>query len=102
MCDLFVLPSRFDCFGIAFVEAMTFGLPCIGRKICAMPEIIDEGINGELVTSDDSEELASLIEKICVGDTYRLYSEKAIEKAKKFTWQNVCSDMLKIIKNDMK
>ena len=69
--DLFVLPSRYDCFGISFVEAMTFGIPCIGRNIMAMPEIIDEGKNGELVTSDDPDELAELINKICTDPASR-------------------------------
>lgn len=102
-CDLFVLPSRFDCFGIAFVEAMTFGLPCIGRKICAMPEIIDEGVNGELVTDDDPEKLVLLIEKICSdSEIYNRYSRNAVEKAKRFTWENVCSDIMRIIKDDIK
>ena len=98
-CDLFVLPSRFDCFGISFVEAMTFGLPCIGRKICAMPEIIDEGINGELITKDDPVELAELISKICLNEElYASYSKSAIEKAKKFTWDNVSQNIMNIIR----
>lgn len=99
-CDLFVLPSRFDCFGIAFVEAMAFGLPCIGRKICAMPEIIDEGVNGELVTSDDPNELAELISKICFcSSLYASYSANALEKSKKFNWEVVAGDIMKVIKN---
>ncbi|MCQ2470447.1 MAG: glycosyltransferase family 4 protein [Clostridia bacterium] len=101
-CDLFVLPSRFDCFGIAFVEAMTYGLPCIGRSICAMPEIIDEGINGELVHNDNPEKLAELIEKICSDSAfYASYSRNAIEKSKRFTWQRVCEDIMNVIRNDM-
>lgn len=102
-CDLFVLPSRFDCFGIAFAEAMTFGLPCIGRNICAMPEIIDEGINGELVEDDDPVKLAELIEKICSdSELYRSYSLNAIEKAKRFTWERVCADIMDIIYKDIR
>ncbi len=30
--SLFALPTRFDCFGIAFVEAMYHRLPCIGSN----------------------------------------------------------------------
>ncbi len=98
-CDLFVLPSRFDCFGISFVEAMTFGLPCIGRNICAMPEIIDEGVNGELITKDDPLQLAELINKICSDPTlYASYSASARQKAKQFTWRNVADNIMKIIK----
>lgn len=100
-CDLFVLPSRFDCFGIAFTEAMAYGLPCIGRNICAMPEIIDAGQNGELVTGDDPEELASLIQKICgSADRYHRYSESALEKAKRFTWENVAASIMQCIEKD--
>lgn len=96
--DLFVLPSRFDCFGIAFAEAMAYGLPCIGRNICAMPEIIDAGQNGELVTGDDPQELASLIRKICgSAETYRQYSENALKKTKQFTWENVVDSMMQCI-----
>lgn len=99
--DLFVLPSRFDCFGIAFVEAMTFGLPCIGRKLCAMPEIIDEGINGELITDDNPEKLAGLIFKICSNESlYHRYSENAIKKAKVFTWENTAKRIMNVLNSN--
>ena len=39
--DLLVMPSRFEGFGIVFAEALSRGLPCVGRRACAMPEIID-------------------------------------------------------------
>ena len=101
LCDVFVLPTRFDCFGIAFTEALAFGMPCIGRKICAVPEIIDEGKNGEMVTSDDPDELAALIMKIVSdGTLYSEYSKNAIEKAKIFTWDRVCGNIAEIIKNN--
>ena len=98
LCDIFVLPSRFDCFGIAFVEAMSFGLPCVGRNICAMPEIIDRGINGELVDSDDPTELAELIAKIAAPQNYSKYSEAAIKKSRKFTWEKVAQDITNVIR----
>ncbi len=59
--DLFVMPSRFEGFGIAFVEALIRGLPCIGRRACAMPEIIDEASGGRLVDTEDPHELAELV-----------------------------------------
>ncbi|MCR5485600.1 MAG: glycosyltransferase family 4 protein [Clostridiales bacterium] len=97
-CSLFVLPSRFDCFGISFIEAMSYGLPCIGRNICAMPEIIDEDKNGELIGSDDPTELAEKIVKILSdGDRYKSYSENAEKKSKLFSWDKTVNSMLDVI-----
>jgi glycosyltransferase involved in cell wall biosynthesis len=56
--QVFVLPSWREPFGIAFIEAMAFGLPCVGTRIEAIPEIIDEGRTGFLIPPGDANELA--------------------------------------------
>jgi glycosyltransferase involved in cell wall biosynthesis len=58
---VFCMPSRYEPFGIAFVEAMSAGLPCIGTTKWAMPEIIDPGTTGWLVTDGAVEELAKVL-----------------------------------------
>jgi glycosyltransferase involved in cell wall biosynthesis len=57
--SLFVLPSLYEPFGIVFAEAFAFKNPCIGTDICAMPEIIEEGKGGFLVSPDDPRALAN-------------------------------------------
>lgn len=95
---LFVLPSLFDFFGMAFIEAMCFGLPCIGRNICAMPEIIDEGVNGELVKDNDPQSLADLIVKITGNsEKYEEYSRQALKKSSLFSWEKTANKMLDVI-----
>lgn len=87
--DIFVLPSNYDCFGISFIEAMSRGLPAIGRNVCAMPEIIESGKSGELVSDETPESLAELIVKITKSPLiYTQYSKEAIKKAKQFSWNN--------------
>jgi starch synthase len=42
---IFVLPTLREPFGIAFVDAMLFGAPCLGTRVSAVPEIIgDAGV----------------------------------------------------------
>jgi glycosyltransferase involved in cell wall biosynthesis len=47
--DLFVLPTRAECFGIATVEAMASGLPTIVGDVGAARDIVDENVTGWLV-----------------------------------------------------
>jgi glycosyltransferase involved in cell wall biosynthesis len=47
--DLFVLPSRAECFGIATIEAMASGLPVLASDIGGARDIVDEGHTGWLV-----------------------------------------------------
>ena len=59
--DIFVAPSRFESFGLVFLEAMREGKPVIGCKAGGMPEIIEDEVNGLLVTPADGEALAAAI-----------------------------------------
>jgi len=58
-CDIFVLPSRYDSFGIVYLEAWRCGKPVIGAKVGAIPEVIEEDRDGLLVEFGDVEQLTS-------------------------------------------
>ncbi len=70
-CDMVVLPSVNEGFGLVLSEAMCFGKPLIGSNIGGIPEQIVDGVNGYLFKPTDHEELAqyvlSLIEHPEVG-----------------------------------
>ena len=50
--DLFVLPSRFEGFGMAYAEAIAHGLPVIGTTAGAIPDTVP-ATAGVLVPPDD-------------------------------------------------
>lgn len=96
--DLFVMPSRMEPFGIAFAEALSHGLPCIGRNAYAMPEIITPGVSGALISGDDPEELASTIAATLANDQiYESCHERAPKMAGYFSWERAAREMLSIL-----
>ena len=70
VCDIFIMPSKFEAFGIVFIEALANGLPCIGRNSYEMPNFIENGKTGLLLENEDSEELSEKILQILRSDEY--------------------------------
>lgn len=62
--DLFVLPTRAECFGIAYAEAMAMGLPVVTTNVAASPEIVIEGETGFLIEPQDADALQARIEML--------------------------------------
>lgn len=70
-CDMFVLPSGQESFGIAFLEAWACGKPVIGARIGAIPSVIDEGRDGLLVAYRDAGDLARAILELLANQQRR-------------------------------
>lgn len=63
-CQLLLLPSRTDSFGIVLLEAWQHGRPVIGAKAGGIPGVIDAGENGLLVPFGDVAALQMAIEQL--------------------------------------
>lgn len=59
--NIFVLPSRYEGFGLALVEAMAAGLPVIASNIDGPSSIITDGMDGLLFEPGSDEQLAEKI-----------------------------------------
>lgn len=61
--DIFVLPTRYDIWGLVIGEAMAYGLPVVTTDMCvAGVSMIQNGINGYIVGTENAEELADKID----------------------------------------
>lgn len=75
--DLFVLPSRYETFGIVLIEAMSCGIPVIATR-CGGPEDIITQETGLLIEKDNIDELTSAIKSMWGNLVY--YNKDIIRK----------------------
>ena len=96
--DLYIMPSRTDAFGIAFLEAWASGKPVIGANIGATPEVIRNNIDGLLVQFDNSKEIADAVVKLLKKKKLRKYMGlNGLEKVKKnYTWDIIAEKTNKL------
>lgn len=93
--SVFCLPTRNEPFGIAFIEAMLAGLPVVATNIGAVPDLVEDGVNGRRVDVDDVAELARALTDL-LGDAAKLnaLAENAAATARKnYTWESVGAKM---------
>jgi glycosyltransferase involved in cell wall biosynthesis len=63
-CDVFVLPSKGEGFGLVFLEAMALGKPVIGGAHGGTPDIIQDGETGYLVPHGDVARLVDVLARL--------------------------------------
>jgi teichuronic acid biosynthesis glycosyltransferase TuaC len=61
ICDVFVLASVLECFGIVYIEALSLGKPVIGSHGEGAEDFIVDGENGFLIHPSNTDELARRI-----------------------------------------
>jgi glycosyltransferase involved in cell wall biosynthesis len=102
-CGAFVLPSRFDAWPLSLVEAAAAGLPIIATNACGSTvEIVRDGFNGFLVTTDSSQSLTNcLLEAHRKYDLMPTYGKRAMDFAEPWSachwavrWQTVIKELL--------
>jgi len=97
-CSLGVFPSRIESFGLSVVEAMAGGLPIIATKAGAIPENVEDGITGTLISKENPNALANaLIDAIKDPARQETFACKAKDVVRhKFSWDRAANQMIKL------
>lgn len=69
--DVFVMPSLWEGFPLAILEAMLAGTPVVATDVCGIPEAIDSGEHGLLVPPDDPLRLAEALRDVLTDEALR-------------------------------
>jgi len=97
----FVLASRFEAFGVVFIEAMACGIPVIGTYSGGPPDFV-ENQHGILVEADSPSELAEAMQEI--KNRYQSFNRENIraDAVSKFSREAVALQYYELIKNLLK
>jgi phosphatidylinositol alpha-1,6-mannosyltransferase len=93
---VFALPSRGEGFGLVYLEAMAHRLACVGSIHDAAPEVIVDGVTGQLVNQDNVPEMADTLATLLLDESRRrTMGEAGYERvAREFTFDRF-SDRLR-------
>jgi len=70
--DLFVLPTRADCYSLVCMEALAAGLPIVATRVGGIPDMIREGETGHVLDVGDAGQLGDALESLVVDREKRL------------------------------
>ena len=92
--DIFVMPSLTETFGLAYVEAMSQGLPVIYSKGQGFDGQFKEGYVGFHVNPNTPQNIVDAI--MLIKERYSEISNNCIHAAIKFDWKTICDNYRRI------
>lgn len=92
--DVLVLPSISEGFPMVSLEAMAASLPIVATDVGGIPSIVEEGINGFVVTPGDAAQIADKVSSIlCDPELSHFFATNNKSKAQRYTWDRVVHDL---------
>lgn len=83
--DIFLLPSEYESFGLAALEAMAAGVPVISTNAGGLREINIDGVTGHLADVGDVATMTrQALEMLASEEVLNGFKQRALEQAKKF------------------
>ena len=103
-CDIFVLPTEYEIFGMVMLEAMYFGLPVITTLNGGSSTVIEDGKDGYICNNSDVKEWTNKIEYLFNNkEKYNSISKKATQKiVNHYIWDSIANKFIKIYQKLLK
>jgi glycosyltransferase-like protein len=102
-CDVYVLPSRMEGWGLTLMEAMAFKKPVIAYRVGGIPELVDHGKNGLLLDFGDIKGLAkSIVDVLTDKKLATRLGKAARKKVEQFSWERAAKMTLEVYMKALK
>jgi glycosyltransferase involved in cell wall biosynthesis len=90
-----VLPSLTENLPNVLLEALSCGIPVVATNVGAIPQLIQDGINGYLVEPGNSAQIAEKIKTIFTNtDKYHRMCIEALETVRPYSWESQRSELI--------
>ncbi len=77
-CDIFVMPSQSESFGLSALEAMACGLPVVSTSVGGLPELILHNETGYIAEIGDIDRMAKYVIELLQNEKkYSVFSENS-------------------------
>lgn len=92
--DVFVMPSHYESFGLAALEALACGTPVVASNAGGLAFIIEDGRSGLLVPPNDPPALAAQLERV-LGDAalWQRLHMGGLQRAATYSWARVVDSL---------
>lgn len=95
--DVVAVPSLYESFGLAAIEAMACGTPVVASRSGGLRFTVEDGRNGFLVPVCESRRLARSLDRVLSDDPLRQrLSIGALNSAQRFAWPSVAASILHV------
>lgn len=85
VCDLFLMPSESESFGLAGLEAMACEVPVVSSDVGGLPEMNEDGYSGFVCRVGDADQMVEKSLEILSSEDYLdSFKKQALARAKKF------------------
>ena len=94
--DIFCLPSLYEGFPLAILEAMAAGLPVVSTTVSGIPEAVADGRTGLLVPPEKATALAGALDRLASDEALRRELGEAGRRrvADEFSIDRICSEYM--------
>lgn len=98
-CDIYVLPSCYEAMPLSLMEAMACGKPVIATPVGDVPLLVENGINGFLIPTNDVDALVDRIVHLAERPEAReKMGKKNVMEMRQYDWDETAKKYLRIFR----